>query len=493
MTSIVNNPAFPRMLISQMIVDTAFIEKAVFALSPDEFSREEERPYKLAYTVLKEWWDTNRRPITEEILVAQITARLEGDPTFLSEEQKTELLTVTIPNAFTEYKAVPTRFMVQQLELFLHDRRVRPAAQKLSTTEPGAEFEKRLVELRQAEVTSKVSTGKIVDIFHPNKIAISAQPRLPTGLTVLDLLLGGGRRPGEVYGFIGPSGGGKTTLSVQAFVQSAKQKAHSAYFTYETDFQPELSNRIYSFAAGFGRKDIEGKDLETMAPQHLDELKRCLGEYGEYFHAVDMKSGGAEVGIGGADEVAAQLREFDRRGTHIDFLIIDQYLPMIDRYIAARNLSVDNRRVIMQQMVQQFMDIAQPSNLNCTILLVHQTGTAAAAKAPTNPPEIMDAAECKSFPFWMTNCLALGTLDHNNVCWITSTKARNTAKSQYAIRLNGEFNRFEYETCGTGQDRYIAQQGARAFTDIKMHNTTTVVAHSTIEANNKQVDISKYT
>ena len=345
MTSIVNDPAFPKMLISQMLVDTAFIEKAVFALSPEEFSREEERPYKLAYVVIKEWWSDNRIPITEAILVAQITARLEGDPTFLTDEQRTELISVTIRNAFTEYKAVPTRFMVQQLELFLHDRRVRPAAKNLSTAEPGAEFEKELANLRQAEVTSKVSTGKIVDIFRPDRISIIARPRISTGLTILDQLLGGGRRPGEVYGFIGPSGGGKTTLSVQAFVQSAKQKSHSAYFTYETDFEPELSNRIYSCAAGFGRKDIEGKDLASMAPQHVDDLKKCLAEYGEYFHAVDMKgSGGVDVGVGGADEVAAQLREFDYRGTHIDFLVIDQYLPMVDRYIAARNLSVDSRR-----------------------------------------------------------------------------------------------------------------------------------------------------
>ena len=76
-TAIVHHSGFPKMLVSQLVRDQAFMEKAVMSLEHSDFFKEEEKMYQLMYIVLKEWWESNRIPITKDVLVLQLETRLK--------------------------------------------------------------------------------------------------------------------------------------------------------------------------------------------------------------------------------------------------------------------------------------------------------------------------------------------------------------------------------------------------------------------------------
>lgn len=300
-----------------------------------------------------------------------------------------------------------------------------------------------LTELLKSHTLSRISAGEVVNYFDEDNITLSQLPRDPTGVSGLDEVLGGGVRSGEVYGFLGPSGGGKSLTAVHCTSSRAKRRRHTAYFAYENPFHPEYTVRFYSVLAGIPRSRVDGKpNIEALDPADLVKIQAALREFKPYLHGIDMLKRGA--GSGGAQEVRSHLLELgDKIGEVPGLTVIDQYMPQIDRYVAAHNIKADNVRKLMQQQIDEYMLIA--SELSTSFLILHQLSPEACAQKPYQRPKMTDSAECKSFAFWMNNCIAMGTQDSEGRCWLLADKARGTAKAAVIVRVNGEYQTLEYE------------------------------------------------
>lgn len=433
------------MLLAHLLRCRDILEKAVNVLRAEDFDRESERGYQLVWAIATMWWPANKKVIPRGILDVELDSRLRLDPMFLSAEELAELRADLDAIYQMAESDLSHDWALEQLQMFVNERRVKPMGQRLLNASP-EDVDALALQLAKIHAATRVSSGTSLDhIFQPGNEVIVLEKRDGTGVVYIDELLGGGTRAGEVYGLVGPTGRGKTVAAVQLAVSKAEFKKHVAYFTYEQEFIPEISTRFYGYMGRLPRRKIEGRKLSDLDADDLKVIREWETKFGTYIHPVDMKSGGTLVGSGGPDEVFAVLRDFESRGIHIELAIIDQYMPMIDRYIAARSIPSEQRRVIMQQCVQTFMDAASPTRLNTSFLLIHQSSTAACERPPYAKPDLTDSAECRSFPFWLSTCIMMGSQDEKNVGWWVSTKARGAARDGIIVQLDGENYRFVYD------------------------------------------------
>lgn len=418
------------------------VSKAAVYLTPDDFNPESEKVEGLLWLVALEFWAEHKSLIPKPTLELAINAKLESDPEYLDETEIDQLIElVELAYSFKDSDFSPS-WMLTQLQYFMDDRRLRDKADAVTSADPD-KLDAALLELLKSHTISRISAGETVDYLDENNITLSQLPRDPTGVSGMDEVLGGGVRAGEVYGFLGPSGGGKSLVAVHCTSSRAKRHKHTAYFAYENPFHPEYTVRFYSVLAGIPRSRVDGKpNIEALDPTDLAKIKAALRECKPYLHGIDMLKRGA--GCGGAQEARSQMLELASKiGEMPSLAVIDQYLPQIDRYVAAHNVKADNVRKLMQQQVDEYMLIA--TELQTSFLILHQLSPEACAQPPYKRPKMTDSAECKSFAFWMNNCIAMGTQDSEGRCWLVADKARGTAKSAVIARVNGEYQTLEYE------------------------------------------------
>ena len=120
--------------------------------------------------------------------------------------------------------------------------------------------------------------------------------RLSTGLTDLDLILGGGLRPGSVVVVAGPPGSGKTILAQQICFTNATTEHKAVYYTTLSESHSKLIEHL--------------QGLTFFDPQ-------ALGPKVEYVHLGDMLRDTA------ANDLQPLIEEVVRRA-------LDDFLGRVD-------------------------------------------------------------------------------------------------------------------------------------------------------------------
>jgi RecA/RadA recombinase len=299
-----------------------------------------------------------------------------------------------------------------------------------------------LDELREIRTQSSVQIGKEIIPFGLTPL-LGTTPRSPTGIQFIDVVLGGGTRGGELYGFLAPSGGGKTSLSHQIGVNGARRKRHIFTFSYEeSPMTNEYMVPLYSCATGMSRAVFDKVNpLSEMTPEQLEKLERARQEIGTYLHYVDMSGSFDNAGRGGAHELDAYIIEQRHAGIQPHGIIIDWLWPLFQRHYS--DYKVDRKRILeerglAQRLMDEFKSVA--SRHNCWIWLNHQVAPAATSKK--TPAGWTDAAEFKSFAWLVNVCIALGTLDDKQIAPFNCSKNRNFRTSKTYVQLKGEISTF---------------------------------------------------
>lgn len=261
------------------------------------------------------------------------------------------------------------------------------------------------------------------------------EPRDPTGVTPVDLLLNGGTLPTECYGILGPSGGGKTLLALQITGSLARRHKHVVYFGYEQpakDMQP----RILSFVAKVHIDKIRDRKFSDIQKVYQEKLKKAAQLCRGYVDFVDRASEGNSI-----SEIDLYVRKQTDAGKKPHMVVIDWMWPLILRIVAISDRKQRPERISMQETMDGLKSIAAEHKI--CLLILHQLSTEMVKKSPSNKPAWFNSAEAGSFAWLLHYCFAIGRADGNGFCWLVGSKARNTANRDVLVRLNGGMNRFD--------------------------------------------------
>ena len=435
------HPEFINWIIFHGLRSYQFMSLAGRVLQPEDFM-EEERPYRLAWAIARDWFNNHKQTVPRSAFELEVGARLNEDSDYLDDTEFGVLEgLMELGYATPESDLFPER-MCTELEQFLANRRVKKTVMEFRDDMSMTEIDGLLTTVRQAQQSSKITTSGRVAGFLPGEACITALPRHRCGFAPVDELLGG-TRP-EVCGFLGPSGGGKTLTAVQWTWENVRTLQHSAYLAYENKFDPEYNVRFYGFMGNIPMERIIGRSFDQLEQRDQIKINTELERFGRYFHPQNMLDEASQgVGFGGVEEVRTFVDTLAQKGEKPEMIVIDQFWHLVQRYMAAKNISDERTRTVMAKSVDQFVQLS--TEYQVFILLLHQLNPTVANKPPHVRPKWGDAAECKSFAFWLQNCLALGTMDDKHRAWLVASKVRNGAKSEIIVEVDGGNFKLDYQ------------------------------------------------
>lgn len=440
-----DDPHFGFKLLIHLIRCPSVINKALDKLKPDDFDRAGEMSRRIIWAVIKDWYVIERRAIPRDILEIEVRTRLRAAPGILSKSEEESMWSDILAAYLYPTDELQPDWILRNLSEFLIDRQVMPQIQLAASMGSGEELTGLLEKINKVKAQSQLRTVNEETIFRSStKVTVNIK-RKPTGVLYVDKMLNGGTIPGELYGVLAPSGGGKTTTGIAVVVEGARSMRHTAFFSYETEVQPEISNRMYMVAGKIPRDAF--KDLTSMddlASSHRIKLDTALDTISPYMHICDMKKELMKgIGSGGPAELRTKLEEYKDAGTPIELVVIDQLLSMLAPYMAVNGMDVENKRSAIVQLIEQLRDTAQA--MKCCIFILHQADNMAKRKSPMTKPTGGQAAEDKSFENNMHFAMQFGTQDQLGRSWLASTKHRYSAPEAIIVQQSPEYWEILYE------------------------------------------------
>lgn len=309
--------------------------------------------------------------------------------------------------------------------------------------------------------------------------------KISTGCSHLDYYMGG-QAANEVYGFLAPYGGGKTTQAVQLCVESclfehARQNIARAfgvpyrpkvvYFvTYEEDLA-SLRHRFLTYAALVDKNSIEDglwddmsrqekqnykpyeqemfswdSDAEPM-PGEWERLHVAMKLLNQRLRIIDFTGArpeyaaqAADLARGLAEVIAADQEEQDNPG--VAMLVMDYAGAAADRHCEYTGSSPDKamRHFIGRLPHRVKNHIAVP--FACPVWIMHQLSTKANERGAGHVPKPTDVSEAKNFFENMNYGFMLGTKTKDQLAILTNGKQRRSeARQDKVVRIDGKFSR----------------------------------------------------
>jgi len=372
-----------------------------------------------------------------DALVAEMKALLDADGLGDPRVQESAVATIQVTYDLDATQILPA-YGLHLLELFLDERAVRQElVEQINCGLPTDEIYDLFTKARAA---ATVRTPDLIDPFAdgdpPDYV-----PRIPIGIPFLDDLIGGGIRRGESYGLLAGSGGGKTTLAIEAAIELARQGAHALYFSYEQAPDDEFMARVFSCATGVRRDRIAGRpwsDIDEPVKKKIDKAKAALAGY---LHIADRSTSGDDL-----VEIESAIAELARTDRLPTLVIIDWLGPLVNRMAASTTSAVrahafKDIRHYVQHSIDRLKAIA--GRHGTSFLVLHQLAVAQAKKSARATPEWFNAAEAGSFAWLLNACVAIGTPDRDGYCKAIGSKVRSGPRSEILVRLRGDYCRFE--------------------------------------------------
>jgi hypothetical protein len=474
-------------LLVHMVRHPAVFQALRERISPAMFNGADERHYAIIWSETLALWDLGRALPGREMLAAAVTSRLANDP--FTDPAAAEKVFETIDYFWADWPEaalneacalefakdfLQARTVTQPLERALSDVRVTGSTLDVESLLDSLRGPRSIV----AGITSATDDNSVVpEVWHREQAA----PK-PIGVPILDERMGGGMRPGEVAVIIGPTGGGKTLLAIEALVAHARrtqmdleagtgEPTVNYYFSFEGSLG-ELRCRVLSCAAEIQLDRMlatkQWSDLSTAANLNPYEQTRfaarireggiVVGER-ERFEAVNAWlnprikladfSGSTEHspvprGNGGVTEIENYVHErFHREGVKPGLVIVDYALSCARKHVTATGGDLEKKlRLELTAFVERvYTGITAPYGANALVL--QQLGGEHCVKPPGAELHHSMAAECRTFAERAWFAFWLGNKDtRTNTCLVGASKTRLAAPMPPAIcYVDGAFGR----------------------------------------------------
>lgn len=483
--SVIQTEDFILKLMTHLIRCPSLTEKACSWLTPEDFTGAGEGTYAMVWDIVRTYFGTTKAVIPQSILITEIKSRLEAAPSAFS-EQDIACLWVEL-DLYYSYRddELNADWMLTHLKTFLDERRLKPVVQALAGMAAGDDFDQLLDKLQTMKNAGAVQALTEDDLYKSSTLRTKHTIRTETGVNHFDKLVGGGTLAGELYGVLAPTGCGKTVTGVQLFIEGARRERHVGYFSYETEIESQISNRIYAMMGDIPRDIFKTlRNMDDMPTAHHENLKAKLDKFGKYMHTFDMKKCRHKgIGIKGPMEIRDQLKEYDKRGQHIELVVIDQMLSMVDPYIIFKGGKLSDKRLYMQDCNEQLRDLAE--SCKCALVVLHQTDNPTKRYAATRKPRMGEAAEDKGFENNMHFAVQYGTIDTRGRAWLVNTKHRESAAEAIIVQHSPTHWKVEWEP-----DRFTCE--GESFVDHRGEQQGQAVqSMSEIEDKPKIIDIKE--
>jgi len=246
-----------------------------------------------------------------------------------------------------------------------------------------------------------------------------------------------GHREKEVYVLLGPTGSGKSLLSLQISTQMAKQLDINGdigwvvFFSYELPYT-ELIYRAICQSTGISANRLReiiqtGKFDEATDTERLryNAARNTLNNYLKIF---DFSGTGDQpyLGCGGLDEIDNCLSMLEEdTGRPVRLVIIDWAGAAVQRYANAQNK--DLARIYTHLLGTFVLESHQKIALKhqTPVWVVHQLAGVVQDKPPHIPMHHSYAAWCKGFAEYAWIAACLGSMDREkNICLLNFSKTR---------------------------------------------------------------------
>jgi len=426
------------LLMCHLLRSQEVIQAALPVLKIEAFTPIVERKEQLLWAISSQYYVQYRAPIPEQVLVSEIQKRTAGSTLF--DNATVAEIYERIYKYFNTWRDMPpcAQYVIDVLNSYLYFKHIYDELElhfKTGTGNP-----EMINSILERSKLVEVSAPLVVEPFaidQPDNLELT--PRFPTGLFFMDLMLDGGARPGEAYGFIAPSGGGKTTLSNQLAIEYASRGNHVFVFTYEQPINTDYLYPVRVCASRIPRDRMKSvKTVNDFTEAEKLKFYKAKELINRYLHFVDFSGCGDNpgAGAGGITEVERVVERYVRSGTQPGAVIIDWFWPMVLR--ASPDLEEGARRAFAKNQILQFKQMM--GKMKCWGWLNQQLTSADAGRKKT--PEWNAAAELKSFAEYLDFCFTLGMLVEGRGS-IKSSKARGAAVSSQTVILDGQLARFE--------------------------------------------------
>ena len=282
----------------------------------------------------------------------------------------------------------------------------------------------------------------------------------PLGIPWLDTMLTGGLAAGEVLLFLGPTGGGKTTLATKTAWLRAMQRSHAVYITYDEPLEGQINSRFWSLMTGVPRPDFEKQTIADMSPEIQRRFQAWREAYGSYLHVYDGSS--ARHGKGGIADIKQITADEINQGRHPSLIIVDWVQCAVLKGMGSDGGSAREISEQMDDYAKQFADICRDQRIQGILM---QQLAACYQRARNVDINHRMAEACKTLGNHCHHAVGIGRLTPENEGLMISSKGISPAASRppQLVKLNGALNKFEIPT-GISDDEQIAELVARCKT-----------------------------
>lgn len=282
---------------------------------------------------------------------------------------------------------------------------------------------------------------------------IGKTKKVPFGISFLDKLTGGGCVEGTVMGFLGIQGGGKTMMTVQMAIASAKVARQVLWLTYEQEFSGDIAERAITRVTGTMLGQVRQKaysQLDEHTRNKIEEAKSKIGQYLAIrnFAAPLTDANGTPLPdeqqmVGDGSDIRAIVQYMKRIGRPPKIILFDWMGEAVERICIARGIDPkDNFQTIASEYLRDINSIC--ADYNCIGIVFHQIAAVNKTQPPKWKPTAADAERFKAFSRNMFGCFVMGNAKVNGsgARWLLTDKLRNGVPAETVIRMVGEEAQF---------------------------------------------------
>ena len=269
--------------------------------------------------------------------------------------------------------------------------------------------------------------------------------RIPTGINWMDEVSSGGGRAGELWLVLGPSGGGKTTITVQWACAQALLGNSTLWATYEQSLQGDIAERMVSYITDTSLDQIRDRGFKMLAQDVQDKYWASVSGVGDKLKALDMTLMEPDPSNpddnGGIYSIARHLREIKAGGAKVDIVLIDWFGAMMSRIATLTGKSLENcYRFLAQEEINKAIQLARQEDV--MIAFFHQTDMKTQHMRPTYCPDMTCAKDMHDLCNFFDLVFTLGRRDANDVCYFSGAKTRKGQSVTKTLKLIGDKARF---------------------------------------------------